>query len=1044
MIASFCEIERPMIDIHIWTFTENPGCFVSKSAPGLSNQALVNYAKSIVLCRPPDFPSVSAGGGDGPENVTAAMASLLLSFESNQNLLVFIITDAPPHHKAFGNGTETLEERKWLKEHDFEETDVFILLCEIIDSLNVTFVPVSYGTAQTNVWMHQAANMTDGLVLCPKSGDSKTLAEGLSLLLDSFQKLSFSRDLQLLDSLNIDKLSQAFSVLDIPQDSYEIIEEDPDTAQSLTKSYPHLQTSQSIIEKVLGLFKTTFDRFSGKKASKRCRGVNVEHISMSIKVFLLTMLKNIGSSLTDEHLIEKSVNEFRTILKDLSEKDQKMNWELKIFERYLEELPAIHEKFLKFDKDNENKFRKIECMVSMERVGSCLKNLDKVPASQEELSEWMDLILQVCLVKLINVKFPLDANKNPDFADAWAASLTNIEFSSFLSASGALLLRSKEDNNYIAPVSMNKNNVALMIAHPNDSELSEIYKSLSYFPTLQGLIQSHLISGSYKIFPSILQGLQASCFWYILRTKGKDPSLQTYEWELIRSLIHSLRSSSYKVVPTIFTSLRDSLPLNPVDNITKLLAGYLIYFNYPQSSNLHTILRLLFEEYSADCISFELKKLNNENFKDYVSSLPTDQSIAESFINSEEIQNFDPCSGLHPVEVVCKEKKGLGPDFLNKVVEKIGDGCSFMNRCVNVFKLFCRILRADLKVEAFEDAMVLLEEPRLDQVLADDELQNIFVESFLLRKRTARYVLDDSSKEWKRNDLGRVDSAQLEKACVEIVENFFRGKFAEWNSIRKESVNKKLIEQVNRLQGETIDDFNSQLEKIEATTADVCIRFSRMLVPDVLESIPVSSENYEKRLSTLGLALVTGNWTKAPPSQLKRFADKISKIFAFSSEIQEQINLELKKQQVCTRPDDKPNRHGHTVSNPFPGIRGWTQEYEDKVVSHKKGDKKVKFLQKIKNFSLFYNKVLSELHLKEDYGDEKKNLIRSCLNFTNNALQTEKTIKFVERLEKINFSGLQDDEEWKRKLKEVEVKLMVSKHAFKYLEGLIAYAEKKE
>ena len=263
--------------------------------------------------------------------------------------------------------------------------------------------------------------------------------------------------------------------------------------------------------------------------------------------------------------------------------------------------------------------------------------------------------------------------------------------------------------------------------------------------------------------------------------KGKEPTLHDYEWELIRSLVHSLRSSSYNVVPTIFSCLKDSLPLNPVDNITKLFAGYLIYFKFPKSSNLHTVLRLLFEEYSADCISFELKKLNNENFKDYVSSLPTDQDIAEAFIDSEETQSFDPCTGLHGVEVVCRDKKGLGPDFLDKVVQKIGTSCSFMDRCVNVFKLFCRILGADLKVESFDQAVEGRDGQRLDRVVGDDELRNVFVESFLLRKRTARYVLDDSTKEWKRNDLARVDPGLLEKACVEIVEGFYRGKFARWN-----------------------------------------------------------------------------------------------------------------------------------------------------------------------------------------------------------------------------------------------------------------------
>jgi hypothetical protein len=1043
MVAEFCKNDRPFIDVHIWTFTENPGCHVSKSPQGLKAEQLVAYTKDIKLCRPPDMPSVNAGGGDGPENVTAGVASLLDTFESSQNLLVFIITDAPPHHKCFGDGTETQDERKWLREKKFEDTDVFVVLCEIIDSLNVTFVPVLYGSSLNDTWFHQAAVMTEGLVLCPKSPDSKILANGLSLLLDSFQKLSESRDLQLLNTLDIDQLSKAFGILDICEESFEITEEDPIESSKVTKEYPKLSTSQQVLEKILNLFKTTFDRFSGKKASKRCRAVNAEHMSKSIKVFLLSLLHTTGSNLSDDNLLDSSTNDLKLLLSKLKETDSKYDWELKLLNNYLESLPLLKRRLCE-DLSNDEKADQIECMVSLAKLASSLKDLPSIPVSEQELSEWMDLILQLCLVKLINVKFPLDVNKNPDFADAWAASITNIEFSSSLSASAAILLRG-EDNNYVAPVSLNKNSAALIIAHPNDRKLSDIYKSLSFFPTLQGLIQSHLISGSFKVFPSIVQGLQASVFWFLIRGKGKGKDLMDVEWEMIRCVAHSLRCSAYQVVPSVFSALKQGLQLNPVDHVSKLIAGYLSFFGHHEPQQISTSLRILFEELSADIVAWELKKVDNEKFVDYKSQLPSDRDVAEAFVCLKDIESFDPFSGIHDFETICKEKTGITADFLQKVAKKMQESGKMMNSSKKVFKLFCMILRADLLESNFNSACNKIPaDKRLDQVLNDSILEEIFVESFLLRKRTKRYDLDENTKEWKRPSLERVNEKVLTEACIEIINKFLTPTFSDWNLRRKAEISRRMLDQVSKLQGETIEDFNRQLEKIDGKIAEVYLKFSRMDVIDALEGIRADDEGFLKRLETLGQALVIGNWTKAPPSQLKRFSGKILEKFSVIPELKEKIEAELRKEQVCSRPEGSPNRHGHTVCNPFPGIRGWTQEYHDKVLAVKKGIKKEQFLNKMKEFTLFYRKMYDDVFNQEGFSDFKREMIESCINFSSGINLCGKVYKLVDRVLCVRLEDVERENGWENKVDEVKKKFKTSKHALDYLEKLLTYVESKK
>ncbi len=78
------------VEIHVWTFTESTkGCFISKS-PVVSLEALAKYVQDIKLCRPPDDPTVDADGGDGPENILAATATLEESFADGTQILCFI------------------------------------------------------------------------------------------------------------------------------------------------------------------------------------------------------------------------------------------------------------------------------------------------------------------------------------------------------------------------------------------------------------------------------------------------------------------------------------------------------------------------------------------------------------------------------------------------------------------------------------------------------------------------------------------------------------------------------------------------------------------------------------------------------------------------------------------------------------------------------------------------------------------------------------------------------------------------------------------
>eukprot|EP00798_Chlamydomonas_sp_ICE-L_P007957 gene7957-1173_t len=98
----------------IVTFTEDSqGCYVSLNE-FTSLQDTLAFVGNIRVCRPPDHPSVHAGGGDSDENQKAALHRLI-----NLDPLPtvgFLITDALPHLGTYNmQGTTARKELSWLQ-----------------------------------------------------------------------------------------------------------------------------------------------------------------------------------------------------------------------------------------------------------------------------------------------------------------------------------------------------------------------------------------------------------------------------------------------------------------------------------------------------------------------------------------------------------------------------------------------------------------------------------------------------------------------------------------------------------------------------------------------------------------------------------------------------------------------------------------------------------------------------------------------------------------------------------------------------------------
>ena len=720
----------------------------------------------------------------------------------------------------------------------------------------------------------------------------------------------------------------------------------------------------------------------------------------------MSMLKVTNSALFKEESFQEIKTELETLLRALEAKDQKYGWELKMFTNFNGELDKIAGRIQNIQEDFDRANQPIECMVSLEKVSESLKDLNQVPVSEEDLSAWMDLILQLLLVRLLNLNFPLDANKQPDFADAWSASIKSIEYSSILSASSALALRSKEDCLYTAPVSLVKNNAALVLAHPNDSQLTDMYKSLSYFPTLQGLIQSHLVSGSFKVFPSITFGLQASVLWYLLRVRIEGFKFAQYEWEFVRCLVHSIQSSSQLPAAEIYNAAKNSTQLTPVDSIAKVITAVLAYFrrNLVEPEKAAQILRLVFEELSADIVAFEIRRATNEEGKIVDCRLPSTKDISACFLSFEEIGGFDPLTGVHYSEEVCKKGKHLGHDFLVKIADKLVSSSTVMQNTIQVFKAFCTLLRCDLTKQTAEEALNSISHDNILHLIPDATLGEIFVESLILQKRTGRYKLKEDTKEWLRESLDRVPLDHLHSCVVDSIKENLRPKFNEWSATRVNSCRSQNIAKANSLQGDSFASFNEQLALISTEVGEVVLKLTRLDVPECLNHISSHFGNNSPRANTLGLALMIGDWTKGPASQLRSQLPKY--VSLFSEESLETIQTEMKKEAVCLRPVEKPNRHGHDLTHNYPGIVNWSQEYQSHLeISKKKkrGKKFAKHMGDLKSYTEYYLEVEKEVINSAVYNKNQKELILWCLVGHKDVKNLKKVKEFVERIKKANL-----------------------------------------
>ncbi|KAJ3146848.1 hypothetical protein HDU86_008344 [Geranomyces michiganensis] len=843
MIANFISDAEhdSTLKLHVWTFTEDRGgCYITKSSPDFTPVALRRWVDNTELGYTGE--GHCANGGDGPENSVAAVSALMDSFTVNDSVVCFLITDNAPHRAAF-QSPEAEAEKRWLTAQDpAAPIDMYERLAYVLDRTNVTLVPLllsSFNQSQCELLLQQPIS---------------TWAHALDALHAAFHVAV------------VDPLMFPFQVEDVGE---------------VVMPTEVANTREEVEAAFYGLLATTVDRFTGKRARRRCRSVSPDLIAASVRVFVLSMLIRTGKASETQSQALTAAQEQLTQCLESTQQSGEIKHVNKFIE-YARASPPVKPRAGSGE----------HCIISLQTAWDTLSELDQ-PVSDEDVTVWMNIVLELVHCVLVDVKFPVNAQGNQDFYDAWSTTINRVACSTMLSAKAAVLLRSESEDgaSYQDPISRALYNGAVLLAHGDDLVLACCYEALSALPSLAGLLQGYLMSGGIQIFPSLAAGVQAATAMYLVRQAAERlTNMSSIEWDVCQALTETLAMS--QVVPAHDVVKALLAQLNPVDNTSRLFAALITYIRRTSDpSAKYQAVRLFFEEYATESI----RRIINWREADIKSApdmayLPLPETVADCFVQTRP--GFDPLTSRHPVEgATIKTEAGM-----NRLQELL------------------------VKSKAFQVASMaqttigeLLETP--ESVPSQDVLLRVFAESLLLGKRTMRYYLNEDKPTWTRKEVN------IDEQVRSYIDNVYKLRLGKWKVARAALARDRLMtSQIPMLEPDLSEYEYVQLLKDN----DRCEHLGQIYRLNRMDAIELLERLGDRAKGPRGYAVVRGSWTSEPPSQLRRHYKIISKYVDASEEMRRLVLA----QAVCLR--ERPNRSGHTKTTPFPGFIGWTQEYHDR------------------------------------------------------------------------------------------------------------------
>lgn len=533
-VAKLLTTANEEVPVLMMTFCENStdGCFVTHNV--FTNFAeTARFVETLSLCRPPGTTGIEAHGGDGPENIKAALA-ILTKLPPTSMPLIYFITDADPHYRDCPSA-ESEHEKAWLSRMApaiplESQGDVFALMDYVFNHFETEpqCIVVKYDGASE--FASNLALRSSKLVVYPSAHDVDALA---SLLEEIYlQWTDEDRPLTLTSRIRVQ----------VPGEEQKV-ESEQDMARVALDCTMH---SGAAAESLYRECMTNIREMTGK------------YVKRSVKTSTLCMFRQIQLALTlmkmargDSSLYDKAVGHFNEVL-ELIPRAQKGHIAMTM--KFIDEMR------------NSPPLKDIVDEGALASIISMLSATETIDALDEEATEQMESVLMELLrffsVRMLQVLFP----QNPltgesDFADSWGARI-GLYSSAQMTAAEALRCEGK------CPLRSTDQTLGEAVVAISDTDKTQqLIWRIATLLQLGDLVQAMCLKlPNGTLLPSLSMGITSSTLVHLSGQPRTEANLE-FQRRLMSTIVHYAKSPGRDVQGQL-----ENGHLNPADRMTKFLA----------------------------------------------------------------------------------------------------------------------------------------------------------------------------------------------------------------------------------------------------------------------------------------------------------------------------------------------------------------------------------------------------------------------------------------------------------------------------------------
>eukprot|EP00798_Chlamydomonas_sp_ICE-L_P016432 gene16432-22646_t len=903
--VTFLEIMSVPLLFAIVTFTEDShGCYVSLNE-FTSFQDTLAFVGSIMLCQPPDQPSVSASGGDEDENQKAALHRLVDL--DPLPTVGFLITDALPHMGANNmQGSTARKELSWLQNRgvDSETARDFFRVLGLVkkhfQDLLVMNCVIYNHVPESNVY-GSVAQETGGMLMIPRSRTADVLAEGMLQVVKTV--------LNQLEGVSSDKVTElaGFDLFDLSGLSHREREADPAGLMSLGDNSTIFQIAMERTVEVCG-----------HKWSKRAVGMSepadqLEFVWQAARYIVLRGDPTIPVETTDADLASLLALHERITSKLKPEVRGHFSFGEADIE-HLAELAASARLASAVESPTTS-------VISLETVGDAL-------ADDADWEDWLATVMRILMGFPMKLQLPLDRNGAPDFADAWSAVSLALGCDKMSSADFLRMLG--DSPTAVGPTDREEHNAFLLTAEPKDSLASLVFKVASGTQVLNYI--TGILMGAKGFLPNLHSGITSSS---LVRLVHSESALTEFQWGQAEQLVHTLRLIHRCPAKSLAQKLKHEGLANPADPLSKLVA--VAARLAPGTDQQKSVLQLVLQEWVAIMLQKHYGKQTLENDEKYIDSLMQYIPLEALLPGSE--REIQPTSELHVLEleeqaIVKKLATGWEEACLQRLHHGVPGSDVPPHRVMAHFEQAAnRLLRLLMPTEGAGAVEVSTVWP---------QWQVGVLQAILLRYRGARYKclgpVDGPLSElgWERVEvpsLGALVVERMQQAAAKKLQSYRQARLAHATECLLSAAAAAVVSAgsedgvVEVLQGMYIETSGVHARQTRpgqlpigpvARVVDVVGRLDRSNVPHILERLgdkPLKQEVLR--------GLVLGGWTTLPPQALRGS----SVVWNACTAYPDMLDV-LMSASKCARTSGC-NRHGHSAELNYPGPCGWRLEYQE-------------------------------------------------------------------------------------------------------------------